>query len=43
MNMDEVFRDWMIDFGDSGYVVRYRITNDIIMIPAVRYQKEARF
>jgi hypothetical protein len=21
-DMDDEFRDWMIDFGDSGYVVR---------------------
>jgi plasmid stabilization system protein ParE len=40
---DEAFRDWIIDFGDSGYVVRYRITNDGVMILAVRHQKEAGF
>lgn len=22
--MDKEFRDWIIDFGDSGYVTRYR-------------------
>ncbi|MDP1612079.1 MAG: type II toxin-antitoxin system RelE/ParE family toxin [Sulfuritalea sp.] len=42
-DMDEAFRDWIIDFGDSGYVVRYRITNDGVMILAVRHQKEAGF
>ncbi|MDP1612083.1 MAG: hypothetical protein Q8M11_13605 [Sulfuritalea sp.] len=35
MPFDEAFRDWIIDFGDSGYVVRYRITNDGVMILAV--------
>jgi hypothetical protein len=40
---DEAFRDWVIDFGDSGYVVRYRIENDSVMILAVRHQKEAGF
>lgn len=43
MEMDEAFRDWIIDFGDSGYVARYRITNDGVMILAVRHQKEAGF
>ncbi len=42
-DMDEAFRDWIIDFGDSGYVVRYRIENDSVMILAVRHQKEAGF
>lgn len=42
-DMDETFRDGVIDFGDSGYVVRYRIENDIVMILAVRHQKEAGF
>ena len=34
------FREWMIDFGDSGYVVRYRIDADAVTILAVRHQKE---
>ncbi len=37
------FRDWLIDFGDSGYVVRYRIDGDMIVVLAVRHQKEAGF
>ncbi len=43
VDMDEAFRDWVIDFGDSGYVVRYRIENDGVIILAVRHQKEAGF
>lgn len=35
------FREWLIDFGDSGYVVRYRIENDAVTILAIRHQKEA--
>ena len=41
--MDDEFRDWIIDFGDSGYVVRYRLDVENVMILAVRHQKEAGF
>lgn len=41
--MDEAFRDWIIDFGDSGYVVRYHVVDDRVTILAVRRQKEAGF
>ncbi|CAN7272764.1 type II toxin-antitoxin system RelE/ParE family toxin [Trinickia sp. LjRoot230] len=34
-------REWPIDFGDSGYVVRYRLDGDTVTILAVRHQKEA--
>nr|WP_301925845.1 type II toxin-antitoxin system RelE/ParE family toxin [Xanthomonas fragariae] len=37
------FRDWLIDFGDSGYVARYRINENMVTILAVRHQKEAGF
>lgn len=39
-DLPEVFREWLIDFGDSGYVVRYRIHADTVIILAVRHQKE---
>ncbi len=42
-DMDDEFRDWIIDFGDSGYVGRYRVTADTITILGVRHQKEAGF
>ena len=42
-DMDDEFRDWIIDFGDSGYVVRYRVTAETITILGVRHQKEAGF
>ena len=42
-NMPDEFRDWIIDFGDSGYVARYRIDADAVTILAVRHQKEAGF
>lgn len=40
-DLPEQFREWPIDFGDSGYVVRYRITDDAVTILAIRHQKEA--
>ena len=39
-DMPEEFREWIIDFGDSGYVARYRIASDAVTILAVRHQKE---
>jgi plasmid stabilization system protein ParE len=41
--MDNEFRDWIIDFGDSGYVARYRLEAEKVIILAVRHQKEAGF
>ena len=42
-DMADEFRDWIIDFGDSGYVVRYRLDARHLIILAVRHQKEAGF
>jgi plasmid stabilization system protein ParE len=39
-DMPEEFREWIIDFGDSGYIARYRIDSEVVMILAVRHQKE---
>ncbi len=39
-DMPTEFRDWIIDFGDSGYVVRYRIESELVIILAVRHQRE---
>ena len=42
--MEPEYREWLIDFGDSGYVVRYRIdAHGGITILAVRHQKEVGF
>ncbi len=38
--MPDEFREWIIDFGDSGYVARYRIDSDVVTILAMRHQKE---
>jgi plasmid stabilization system protein ParE len=37
----EQYREWSIDFGESGYLVRYRFDGDTVTILAVRHQKEA--
>lgn len=42
-DLPDDFREWIIDFGDSGYVVRYRINQDAVMILSVRHQKEVGF
>ena len=39
-NMPAEFREWIIDFGDSGYVARYCIDSDAVTILAVWHQKE---
>ena len=39
-DMDDAFRDWIIDFGDSGYVARYRVDPQSVTILAVRHQLE---
>ena len=39
-DMPEEFREWIIDFGDSGYIARYRLDSEVVMILAVRHQKE---
>ena len=42
-DMPEEFREWIIDFGESGYVARYRIDVNAVTILAVRHQKEVGF
>ena len=39
-DMENEFRDWIIDFGDGGYVSRYRIDGQQLIILAVRHRKE---
>lgn len=41
--LPEQYREWLIEFGDSGYVARYRIDGDTVAILAVRHQKEVGF
>jgi plasmid stabilization system protein ParE len=35
------FREWPIDFGDSGYLARYRIDGEALVVLAIRHQREA--
>lgn len=42
-DLPEQFREWPIAFGDSGYIARYRIEGDFVVILAVRHQKEAAY
>ncbi len=35
------FREWLIDFGGSGYVVFYHLNEKAAVILAVRHQREA--
>jgi len=40
-DMDPAYREWLIDFGDSGYVALYHYDAQTAVIVAVRHQKEA--
>jgi plasmid stabilization system protein ParE len=40
-DMPEPYREWPIDFGDSGYIARYRIDGATAVILAVWHQREA--
>lgn len=42
-DLPEPFREWIIDFGKDGYVVRYRFDNDTVTILAVRHGRETGF
>ena len=35
------YREWIINFGDSGYVVLYRFDSSTACLLAVRHQPEA--
>ncbi|MCL2830343.1 MAG: type II toxin-antitoxin system RelE/ParE family toxin [Betaproteobacteria bacterium] len=39
-DMEPEYREWRIDFGDSGYVVLYRYDGKTAVILAVRHRKE---
>jgi plasmid stabilization system protein ParE len=40
-DMEPEFREWLIDFGDSGYVVMYRFDGSTALVLALRHQREA--
>lgn len=39
-DMEPEYREWLIDFGQSGYVALYRFEGQAAVIVAVRHQKE---
>jgi plasmid stabilization system protein ParE len=43
VDMPPEFREWLIDFGHSGYVVLYHFDGRQATILAVRHQREADF
>lgn len=38
--MEPEYREWLIDFGNAGYVVLYHVDSVSVSILAVRHQKE---
>lgn len=40
-DMPPEFREWFIQFGDSGYVALYRYDGKLVAVLAVRHGKEA--
>lgn len=41
--MEPEYREWPVDFGDSGYLALYRYDGDVVTVVAVRHQKEIGF
>jgi plasmid stabilization system protein ParE len=39
-DMEPEYREWLIDFGDSGYIALYHYDGKTAVIVAVRHQKE---
>ena len=40
-DMEPEYREWLIEFGASGYVAKYRLEGETAVVLAVRHQKEA--
>ncbi|GAC1354410.1 MAG: type II toxin-antitoxin system RelE/ParE family toxin [Variovorax sp.] len=40
-DMEPEYREWLIDFGGSGYVAKYRSDRETSVVLAVRHQREA--
>jgi len=40
-DMEPEFREWPINFGDSGYIALYRYDGQTAVILSVRHQREA--
>ena len=42
-DLDPVYRELLIDFGDSGYLALYRYEQDVLTVLALRHQREFDF
>jgi len=40
-DMDPEFREWLITFGNSGYIALYRLDGSQVIVLAVCHQREA--
>ena len=40
-DMDAEYREWLIPFGQSGYLVLYRVEAEAVLLLAVRHGREA--
>lgn len=40
-DMEPEYREWLINFGDSGYVALYRYDGEIVLVLAIRHGLEA--
>jgi len=40
-DMEPEFREWLVEFGDSGYVALYHYDGSTAVLLAVRHQREA--
>ena len=39
--MEPEYREWLIEFGESGYIALYRFDGETAVILSVRHQKES--
>ncbi|WP_232462165.1 type II toxin-antitoxin system RelE/ParE family toxin [Neisseria chenwenguii] len=37
---DDEYREWPVSFGDAGYTVLYRMDSEIVVIVAIKHQRE---
>ena len=42
-DMDPAYREWLIPFGQSSYVVLYRLDGEDVILLAIRHGREAGF
>jgi hypothetical protein len=38
--MEPEYREWPVNFGDSGYLALYRYDGHVVTVVAVRHRKE---